>query len=303
MADVVHIEFGSNDVEVFWFALAAVSLRPDVVVVVHDYPKVINHPAAALLGRKTRAGRAFAYRALCPALDERLKRLLLRRAGVVVAFSADARQGLVAAGADRVVEVAHGADPPDPTLSPPSLGETVLFAGFLGPSKGVDVLLEAWRRRGGQIQLPLVLAGAGDESWLAPTLREPTLHANQPQALGAIQEEEDFQRLIERAAIVVLPYRTSSPASGVFVRAFAAGRAVIATQVPATRTLEDGVNGVIVPIGDADALADAIARLAEAPEERDRLGRAAADTARREFSWSNHIDGLEGAYAAAAGKR
>jgi hypothetical protein len=28
----VHLEFGSNDIEVFWFALAAVLMRPDCVV-------------------------------------------------------------------------------------------------------------------------------------------------------------------------------------------------------------------------------------------------------------------------------
>ncbi len=298
-ADIVHLEFGSNDTEVFWYALTAVMVRRDCVVVIHDYPTLVNHPAAGLLPRRTRVGRAVAYRVLVPALDRILRRLLLVRAGVIVVFGPEAREGWAAAGVRRVVEVTHGTEMRDPPLPPPSQGESVLFAGFLGSSKGVDTLLDAWCQIGDEVVLPLVLAGAAEEPWFTRALGDLGRFVRLPRILGPIPDERAFQDLIERAAIVVLPYRSSSPASGVFVRALAAGRAIVATPVPATRALRHGVNGVSVPIDDPGALARAIVELVRSPEERDRLGAAARETARTGFSWQRHLDGLEAAYGAA----
>lgn len=303
-AESVHIEFGSGDVEVFWFALAATRQRADCVVVAHDHPELAHHPAAALVPAGTRLGRGLAHRVLCPLLDGRLGRRLLGQAGVLVVLGEAAARERRAQGVSRVLAIRHGSDPPGRELAPPSRGECVLFAGFVGPGKGVDVLLAAWRALRGDAGLPLVLAGAAtppNDAWLASQLTAGDSGPDAPRILGEIPDEREFQGLIERAAVVVLPYRRSSPASGILVRAMRAGRAIVATPVPAVEGLiEDGHSGLLVPPGDAGALAQAIRRLAGDPPLRDRLGAAAAATAARELTWQRHVAGLERAYAAAA---
>lgn len=303
-ADTVHLELGSNDIEVFWFALGAVLMRRDCVVIAHDYPQLAHVPAAGMLPTSSRWSRALAYRVLSPALDRLLVRTVVRRSAVLVVFGEQARRGWLARGAAHVEIIAHGSDPPAADAVSPSSGESVLFAGFIGPRKGVDILLEAWRRVGPLIDVPLLLAGApgtADDAWLHELQRTASTMTNPPRFLGDIPDEVAFQSLINRAAIVVLPYRSSSPASGVLIRAMSAGRPVIATLVPAASAIVDGDNAVLVPRGDPQALAEAIRDLWRSPWQRDRLGREAARTAARLFSWRCHVAGLERAYAAARG--
>ncbi len=301
-AATVHIEFGCNDTEVFWFALAATTLRSDCVVVAHDHPRLAHAPGAALTAGAGRLGSAVGYRVLSPLLDRALQRRLIRRAGLLVGFGDQAAEDLSAAGARAVEVIPHGSDPAPAGAPAPSAGESVLFAGFIGPSKGLDVLLAAWGEVGAGLGLPLLIAGAApppNDVWLAGLLAaHPAEPA--PQLLGPVPGEAAFQGLVARAAIVVAPYRSSSPASGVIARAMGAGRAIIATPVPAVQGLiRDGESGLLVAPGDARALAEALRRLAGDPDLRDRLGAAAARTAGERLSWDAHLDGLERAYARA----
>lgn len=94
----VHLELGSNDIEVFWFALAAVLMRPDCVVVAHDYPKLAHVPASGLVPTSSRWLRPIAYRVLSPSLDRLLVRALVRRTGVLVVFGEEAQQAWLAKG-------------------------------------------------------------------------------------------------------------------------------------------------------------------------------------------------------------
>src|SRR5262249_11365323 len=210
------------------------------------------------------------FRVLCPLLDRVLIDTVVRRARVLVVFGEEAREGWLSRGARLVEVISHGADTPDGHGLAPSHGESVLFAGFLGPSKGIDTLLEAWAEVSEESSLPLLLAGEPHDPWFFETCARYAALPNPPQVLGPLAEEAEFQQLINRAALVVLPYRFSSPASGVLVRAMSAGRPVLTTPVPAVNgTIRDGENGVVVPIGDASALAGELVRLCESPEERD----------------------------------
>ena len=301
-AGTVQVEFGSNDLEAFWFALAAVLLRRDCVVVAHDYPKLAHVPSAGLVPAGRRRLSSIAHRLLAPALDPLLTRLLVRRAGVVCVFGREAQHALKSQGASAVEVIPHGSDATGGAV-PASRGRSVLFAGFLGPHKGLDTLLEAWSRVNNDVQLPLVIAGGTDpfhSAWTSALERRFAALANPPRFLGAIPEEDGFQQLFDHAAIVVLPYRFSSPASGVLTRAMAAARPVISTPVPAAcATIVDGENGMLVPIDDVEALAGAIVALYRAPEERDRLGESAVRTMLQQYSWERHVEGLERAYATA----
>lgn len=94
----------------------------------------------------------------------------------------------------------------------------------------------------------------------------------------------DVPELLSRVHILVLPsYREGLPK--VLVEAAASGRAVIASDVAGCRdAIEPGKSGLLVPVRDAVALADAIQLLVEDPGLRKNMGKAGRELAEREFS-------------------
>jgi glycosyltransferase involved in cell wall biosynthesis len=126
-------------------------------------------------------------------------------------------------------------------------------------------------------------------------LRERTRGWERVRWAGSV-DEATLATLFATAAIVCLPYRSSNPASAILVRAMVEGRAIVATDVPASLDALDPADALIVPAGDAVAFAHALRCLLDDPELRDRLGAAAARTAADRFSWSWTVDDLTAAY-------
>ena len=95
---------------------------------------------------------------------------------------------------------------------------------------------------------------------------------------------DDIAALFAQSHIVVLPsYREGLPK--VLVEAAACGRAVVTTDVPGCRdAIEPGRTGLLVPVRNARALADAIERLIQDRELRRRMGQAGCELAEREFA-------------------
>ena len=303
-ADGVLAEFGLLDAAVFWWALLATALRRDLVAVAHDAPRLALAPGAGLLRGGGRLRDIVSYRMLSPALDRGLRAVLTSRVGAGVTLSPEAGREWLRRGLAHWVGIEHGADPPRADRVDPSAGTHVLFAGYLGPSKGLDVLLDAWAEIGPGASVPLVIAGSGNggsSGAYEQAQRERSRSLDpQPQWLGRVTDE-DFARLFATAALVVVPYRRSNPASGVLVRALVEGRPVVATRVPAAlATIEDGKDGLLVDTDDRGQLALAVRSLLDDARLRDRLGASAASRAAARFTWTRHVEGLESALELAA---
>jgi glycosyltransferase involved in cell wall biosynthesis len=87
----------------------------------------------------------------------------------------------------------------------------------------------------------------------------------------------------EHHVAVLLSYREGLPRA--LVEAAAAGRPIIATDVPGCReVIRDGVEGLLVPPKDADAAVSAMRRLAASTTLRQQMGDAARDRFEREFT-------------------
>ncbi len=95
---------------------------------------------------------------------------------------------------------------------------------------------------------------------------------------------DDMQEIFPKAHIVCLPsYREGMPLS--LAEAAACARPVVTTDAPGCREIvQDGVNGFLVPVRDAAALAEALRKLIEDPGLRREMGRRGRERAETEFS-------------------
>ena len=173
--------------------------------------------------------------------------------------------------------------PPSESGWPPDAALKVLFVGRAAREKGLQVLLEAWRRGGLRPpEAALVLAGVGAESLgsrAADGLAEQAAGVHRLAPLPAVR----LRSIYAAADMLVLPSiatRTFLEPWGLVVNeAMNRGLPVIASDAvgaAAGGLVRDRRNGLVVPAGDADALAAAIARLAGDESLRARLGAAAA---------------------------
>jgi len=157
-ADVLHVELGCLDLAPYWFAIL-VSRRRPLVVVAHDVPRIALAPGTGLIGMGSRLRDVVGHRILSPALDGVLAKRFARMTDVAVVLSEPARMSWKQHAPARIVVADLAADPPTLERCSPSQGGYALFAGYVGPGKGIDTLLEAWGRIATRCPLPLVIAG------------------------------------------------------------------------------------------------------------------------------------------------
>ena len=153
-------------------------------------------------------------------------------------------------------------------------GNVLVFAGRLGPQKAVGVLLEALGR---VPDVSLMIAGDGPERpALERRVGEHRLD-ERVRFLGTVPRETVL-RLFRAADASVLPSAWENFPHTV-VEALAVGCPVIATAVGGVpEVVRDGENGLLVPPGDAGALADAIERFFGDASLRERLHGGAAQS-------------------------
>jgi glycosyltransferase involved in cell wall biosynthesis len=103
----------------------------------------------------------------------------------------------------------------------------------------------------------------------------------------------DMYKVVPEADIVVLPSYYGEGLPKILIEAAACGRAVITTNHPGCRDAVEFDTGVLVPIKDHIALADAIQDLIQDSKKRQRMGKAGRRLAEKEFSVekvvANHI--------------
>jgi glycosyltransferase involved in cell wall biosynthesis len=152
----------------------------------------------------------------------------------------------------------------------------ILFAGYLRRWKGIDVLLCAFERLLKEIPTAeLHIAGQSDfnEQATAESLAAQ-IQALGPsvRVLGHLPFGPELFQCFADADVLALPSRGVEGTPRVLIEARAFGCPVVATDVGGVRsTVEDGVDGLIVPPNDADALGAALLQIAREPDLRLRL--------------------------------
>ncbi len=240
-------------------------------------------------------------------IDRRLALTVLRRGDALVVHSEQDRHRLHAMLPQARVIKANlptyanlvSADPSGREQLRRSLGlpaerRVLLFFGFVRPYKGLEYLVQAMRAVREQVDAHLLVVG---EFWAAPGFylryAEEFGVSDAVTIINRYVPNEELGPYFDLADVVVLPY-VSATQSAVVQLAFGFGKPVITTRVGGLHeVVSDGVNGLIVPPQDDQALAAAIVRyfqqnLAEQFSANVRL--TAMD---RDYSWSQLVATLE----------
>lgn len=287
-------------------AAAALRERPDAVICIA--PSILSMAVARVAARLARAplwlhvqdleiDAALATGLVAPGRRARLllaaERALLRSADRVSSIGQAIIDRLVAKGVARenACEMRNWA-----TLRSSASGaafrrewrlETrtvALYSGSIGRKQGAEVIVEAARRLAEREDIAFVVCGEGPELGRlkdrASGLANLQFHPLQPaRRLAELLALADVHLLpqVTAAADLVLPSKLANM--------LASGRPVVATAEPGTALAAEVAGcGIVVPPGDAGALAGAIAALADDPHRAASLG--AAGAARAAERWS-----------------
>ncbi len=169
------------------------------------------------------------------------------------------------------------------TLSIPVDAPVVVMIGRILTHKGVCEYVESARVVAGDRGAQFLLVGPADPGNPASIPQETLVEWGKKGYIRYLGERSDIRELMAMADVVVLPsYREGFPR--VLLEAAAMGKPMVTTDTPGCRdVVDDGKNGLLVPVGDAGALASAVVKLLASPELRAQMGEAARGKALDEF--------------------
>jgi phosphatidylinositol alpha-mannosyltransferase len=238
------------------------------------------------------AGRARLYDLTAPLLRRVARRLAVR---IAVSRRAEAFERSRIGGTFEIVP--NGVDVARFAAAPPAElpeGTRLLFVGRLDARKGFPVAVRAFGALAGtRPDLRLIVAGDGPErgavGLLPPRLRPRVT------MLGEVANAE--LPSVAAACHLYLGPSTGGESFGVvLIEAMAAGLPVVASDTPGyDEVVSDGVDGLLVPPSDPDALAAAGGRILDDPALAARLAAAGRDRARA-FDWPVVVERIETLY-------
>ena len=156
----------------------------------------------------------------------------------------------------------------------------IAFVGQAVERKGLPLLLAAFQGLREHVDAELVIVGA-----TADEIEPMLLDRSGITVLGRVDDERKRQ-VLAQADVLCAPSLGGESFGMVLTEAFAAGTPVVASDIAGYRdVVADGVNGILVPPGDALKLAETLRSLALDPALRQRLSSSAARSAER-FAWA-----------------
>jgi glycosyltransferase involved in cell wall biosynthesis len=285
--DLLHLHMPNTSA--FWALLSPSARR---------VPWIVHWHADIPLDTRKRGLRA-AYRLYRP-----WEQALLKRARAIIVTSApyfEASEAL-RPWREKVQVIPLGIAPEPSALSPqasglwPSSGLRILAVGRLSYYKGFDVLLRAL------VQVPhaqLVLVGTGECDSALRALATELRIAERVCFAGHV-DDATLAHAYAEADLFCLPSIDRAEAFGlVLLEAMRAGRPVVASAIPGSGVgfvVAQDCTGLLVPPGDASALAAAIQRIAGETGLREQFGAAGRQRWRDEFTLERSAQQVLGLY-------
>lgn len=190
---------------------------------------------------------------------------------------------------DRITIIPHFLEAKGEDVSQ-DLGEDVMFVGRLSKEKGVDRLLNAWK----------LIQDCGRHLWIVGDGPERNVLESLSKSLGlknitftGFVERSAMRDLWRKMACSVVPSIWKEPFGMVVLESWGRGRPVVAHRIGALEEIiEDGGNGLLTQVDDAEGLGKAILRLLKDPNFCSNLGKAGQKKLQNDYSqsiWQDRI--------------
>lgn len=169
----------------------------------------------------------------------------------------------------------------------PLVGIVACLVGW----KGHDVFLQALSRvLPGRLAGAVVVGGEPDGSSLEEArLQEEAKRLGIADRVWFTGHESDVASAMAACQVVVHASTSPEPFGRVILEAMSLGRPLVATRAGGPlEVVDSGIDGLLIPPGDAQAMASAIERLLDDARLRDRLGRAGLAKVRSRYTLAGH---------------
>ena len=230
-------------------------------------------------------------------LGKKLWGIAAGRADYRIAVSESARRAAEPYVGGPLEVIPNGISLPE-RFDPGGRNGNVVFIGRNERRKGLEVLLRAWPEVAARTDARLRVVGADPVSvrWLA---RRQGLSLERVDLLGGLSEE-DLTSELQAASLLAAPALGGESFGMVLTRAFATATPAVASDIEGYAAVADESSAVLVPPGDADAVAREVVGLLGDEPRRAALGAGARKIAEG-YSWDRIARRLVEIYEELAG--
>jgi glycosyltransferase involved in cell wall biosynthesis len=278
-------------------------VRAHGIEVVHAHAARDYHLAALAVRLAPRARLVLTRHALFPL--RRINRPLLRSAGRVIAVSRAVAESLrrnAVIDSSKITVVHNGIDTDRFAAADGHSGGFPVVVGTVGhlaPIKGQDVFVRAAAlisARRSRVHFVVIGEDKSPRMEYRRSLESLVAELGLSEIVDMPGWRNDMPAVLSTLTLFVSAAR-SEPFGLAIVESMAAGLPVVATASEgALEIIEDGFSGKLVPVGDPEALAQAINDLLDDPLERSRLGHNALLAARQRYSLARMASDTERVY-------
>jgi glycosyltransferase involved in cell wall biosynthesis len=171
----------------------------------------------------------------------------------------------------------------------------LLYIGRLSSEKGIAVLLKAvlQLKRKYKLGTELTIAGSGPKEYQLKEYAKTLGIGKDVHFIGYVRDNAKLSRLYQDSDVFILPSYTEGVPK-VILEAMANGLPVVATSVGGIpEIIQNGLNGLLVPTEDAEAICDSVYRLLNNEKLRLKMRESALETVRK-FTLEKQTENIVG---------